>query len=135
MTTRRWYPTVETLEDGSMIVVRLYQFFSIRLHTDSLLLRSEAAVSNIAFMLQIVLLTIKDLWTSYAEFGGSPLLLPEQTRNLNASTVTLGFLNTESNSNPTFEYFPSKGDPISLPILDRTLVGYSWSFRHRHSTD
>lgn len=34
----------------------------------------------------------------------------------------LGFLNSADNSNPTFEYFPTKGPPINMAILERTLV-------------
>ncbi|KAF8491027.1 glyoxal oxidase [Gautieria morchelliformis] len=59
MTTRRWYPTVETLEDGSLIIV------------------------------------------GGDQFGG--------------------FINSAGNTNPTFEYFPSRGPPVNLDILDSTL--------------
>ncbi|KIJ49410.1 copper radical oxidase [Sphaerobolus stellatus SS14] len=59
MTTRRWYPSVETLEDGSVIIIG------------------------------------GDMWG--------------------------GFINSADQSNPTFEYFPSRGDPIGMPLLERTL--------------
>ncbi|KAG9126913.1 hypothetical protein FRC07_001419 [Ceratobasidium sp. 392] len=59
MTTRRWYPTVETLEDGSAMII-----------------------------------------------GGNQYG---------------GFVNSEGNNNPTFEYYPSRGDPIGMPMLLRTL--------------
>jgi len=59
MTTRRWYPTVEGLEDGSVMII------------------------------------------GGDKFGG--------------------FVNSEENNNPTFEYYPSRGDPIGLPLLERTL--------------
>ncbi|KAF8587998.1 copper radical oxidase [Ramaria rubella] len=59
MTSRRWYPTVETLEDGTMIII------------------------------------------GGDDFGG--------------------FVNSADQSNPTFEYFPSKGPPSNMPILDGTL--------------
>ncbi|KAG8713499.1 hypothetical protein FRC08_013177 [Ceratobasidium sp. 394] len=59
MTTRRWYPTVEGLEDGSVMII-----------------------------------------------GGNQYG---------------GFVNSEGNNNPTFEYYPSRGDPIGLPLLQRTL--------------
>ncbi|QRV86192.1 glyoxal oxidase [Ceratobasidium sp. AG-Ba] len=59
MTTRRWYPTVETLEDGSVMII-----------------------------------------------GGNQYG---------------GFVNSEGNNNPTFEYYPSRGAPIQLPMLTRTL--------------
>ncbi|KAG9104941.1 hypothetical protein FRC06_005008 [Ceratobasidium sp. 370] len=32
-----------------------------------------------------------------------------------------GFVNSEGNNNPTFEYYPSRGSPIGLPMLQRTL--------------
>jgi len=59
MTTRRWYPTLETLEDGTMIII-----------------------------------------------GGC---------------LFGGYVNDAKQTNPTYEFFPSKGDPIGSPILDRTL--------------
>jgi len=59
MTTRRWYPTLETLEDGSMIIL-----------------------------------------------GGCQ---------------NGGYVNDAGQTNPTYEYFPSRGNPIGSPILDRTL--------------
>ncbi|TDL26007.1 glyoxal oxidase [Rickenella mellea] len=59
LTTRRWYPTLETLEDGSVIMIGGNQFG--------------------------------------------------------------GFVNSAGNSNPTYEYFPSRGAPVASPLLDRTL--------------
>jgi len=59
MTTRRWYPTLETLEDGSMIILGGCQ------------------------------------WGGYVNGGGQ--------------------------DNPTYEFFPSRGDPIASPILSSTL--------------
>ncbi|KAI0305706.1 glyoxal oxidase [Multifurca ochricompacta] len=59
MTTRRWYPSIETLEDGSLIII------------------------------------------GGCEWGG--------------------FVNDAAQSNPTYEYFPSRGNPITSPILTNTL--------------
>ncbi|KAI5120664.1 hypothetical protein M0805_008001 [Coniferiporia weirii] len=59
MTTRRWYPSVETLEDGSVFIIG------------------------------------GDLWG--------------------------GFVNSEGNNNPTYEFFPSRGDPITSSLLETTL--------------
>ncbi|QRW26896.1 glyoxal oxidase [Rhizoctonia solani] len=59
MSTRRWYPTLETLEDGSMIII-----------------------------------------------GGNQWG---------------GFVNSAGQNNPTYEFFPSKGDPVGLNILTKTL--------------
>jgi len=59
MTTRRWYPTLETLEDGTMIIL------------------------------------------GGCQFGG--------------------YVNDAAQTNPTYEFFPSKGQPVGSPILDRTL--------------
>lgn len=59
MSTRRWYPTVEGLADGSVIII-----------------------------------------------GGNQYG---------------GFVNSEGNNNPTFEYYPSRGEPIGMPMLLRTL--------------
>ncbi|KAL5507236.1 hypothetical protein ACEPAH_6692 [Sanghuangporus vaninii] len=59
MTTRRWYPTLETLEDGSMFII-----------------------------------------------GGDTFG---------------GFVNSEAINNPTYEFFPSRGDPITTDILTSTL--------------
>ncbi|CAE6530219.1 unnamed protein product [Rhizoctonia solani] len=59
MTTRRWYPTVEGLADGSVMII-----------------------------------------------GGNQYG---------------GFVNSEGNNNPTIEYYPSRGNPIGLPMLLRTL--------------
>jgi hypothetical protein len=55
MTTRRWYPTLETLEDGSAIIL------------------------------------------GGCEYGG--------------------YVNSANQDNPTYEYWPSKGEPIKLNIL------------------
>lgn len=59
MTTRRWYPTLETLEDGSMFI-----------------------------------------------YGGCQYG---------------GYVNDASQNNPTYEFFPSRGAPITSPILQNTL--------------
>jgi len=59
MTTARWYPTLETLEDGSMIII------------------------------------------GGCTFGG--------------------YVNDPTQTNPTYEFFPSRGGPIESPLLDRTL--------------
>jgi len=59
MSTRRWYPTLETLEDGSLIII-----------------------------------------------GGNQWG---------------GFVNSAGQNNPTYEFFPSKGDPVGLNILTTTL--------------
>lgn len=59
MTTRRWYPTLETLEDGSAIII------------------------------------------GGCEWGG--------------------YVNSENQNNPTYEFFPSRGQPITLNILLNTL--------------
>ncbi|KAG8795667.1 hypothetical protein FRC12_011639 [Ceratobasidium sp. 428] len=59
MPTRRWYPTLENLEDGSLIII-----------------------------------------------GGNQWG---------------GFVNSAGQNNPTYEYFPSRGDPIGLNILTTTL--------------
>ncbi|KAG8925018.1 hypothetical protein FRC02_009973 [Tulasnella sp. 418] len=59
MTTRRWYPTLETLEDGSIIII-----------------------------------------------GGNQWG---------------GFVNDVGQNNPTYEFFPSRGPPVGLKILDTTL--------------
>ena len=59
MSTRRWYPTLETLDDGSMIII-----------------------------------------------GGNQWG---------------GFVNSAGQNNPTYEFFPSKGDPVGLNILTTTL--------------
>lgn len=59
MTTRRWYPSLETLEDGSIFII-----------------------------------------------GGD---------------MTGGFVNSVGNNNPTYEFFPSRGDPITTDILTTTL--------------
>ncbi|KZP00880.1 copper radical oxidase [Calocera viscosa TUFC12733] len=59
MTTRRWYPTIENLEDGSLIVI------------------------------------------GGDEWGG--------------------YVNDASQNNPTYEFFPSQGDPIGLNILLNSL--------------
>ncbi|CAE6433388.1 unnamed protein product [Rhizoctonia solani] len=59
MSTRRWYPTVEGLADGSVMII-----------------------------------------------GGNQYG---------------GFVNSEGNNNPTIEYYPSRGNPIGLPMLLRTL--------------
>jgi hypothetical protein len=58
MTSKRWYPTVETLEDGSVIIL-----------------------------------------------GGC---------------TDGGYVNVGNQNNPTYEFFPSKGDPIFSPILNNT---------------
>ncbi|GHJ88515.1 hypothetical protein NliqN6_4917 [Naganishia liquefaciens] len=55
MTTRRWYPTLETLEDGSAIII------------------------------------------GGCEYGG--------------------YVNSDNQDNPTYEYWPSKGEPIKLNLL------------------
>ncbi|CAE6496888.1 unnamed protein product [Rhizoctonia solani] len=59
MTTRRWYPTLENLEDGSLIII-----------------------------------------------GGNQWG---------------GFVNSAGQNNPTYEFFPSRGDPVGLNILTTTL--------------
>ncbi|KAI8451196.1 copper radical oxidase [Phakopsora pachyrhizi] len=59
MTTRRWYPTLETLEDGSIIIIG------------------------------------GDDWG--------------------------GYVNDKGQNNPTYEFFPSKGDVIGLNLLTTTL--------------
>jgi len=59
LTNRRWYPTLETIEDGSIMIF------------------------------------------GGCEFGG--------------------YVNDASQNNPTYEFFPSVGDPITLPVLQRTL--------------
>lgn len=59
MSSRRWYPTVETLEDGSLIII-----------------------------------------------GGNQWG---------------GFVNGAGQNNPTYEFYPSKGDPVGLNILTTTL--------------
>jgi hypothetical protein len=59
MTTRRWYPTLETLQDGSIIIV-----------------------------------------------GGC---------------LYGGYVNDAGQTNPTYEFFPSRGQPILSPILQNTL--------------
>ncbi|KAH8119307.1 glyoxal oxidase [Phellopilus nigrolimitatus] len=59
MTTRRWYPSVETLADGSIFIIG------------------------------------GDQWG--------------------------GYVNSEANNNPTYEFFPSRGAPISSPLLTTTL--------------
>ncbi|QRV93538.1 glyoxal oxidase [Ceratobasidium sp. AG-Ba] len=59
MPTRRWYPTLETLEDGSLIII-----------------------------------------------GGNQWG---------------GFVNSRGQNNPTYEFFPPRGDPIGLHILTTTL--------------
>lgn len=57
---------------------------------------------------------------SVTGFGGS-YEVPQRVAIL-VLNYRLGFLNSADNSNPTFEYFPSKGPPINMAILDRTLV-------------
>lgn len=59
MPTRRWYPTLENLEDGSLIIIG------------------------------------GNLWG--------------------------GFVNSAGQNNPTYEFFPPRGDPIGLNILETTL--------------
>ncbi|KAJ6513221.1 glyoxal oxidase [Mycena sanguinolenta] len=59
MTTRRWYPTVETLQDGSAIII------------------------------------------GGCDFGG--------------------YVNSAGQDNPTYEFFPSTGNPINSPFLSKTL--------------
>ncbi|TDL21722.1 glyoxal oxidase [Rickenella mellea] len=59
MTTRRWYPTLETLEDGSMFII-----------------------------------------------GGDQ---------------NGGFVSSANTANPTYEFFPSRGDPVESSILENTL--------------
>ncbi|QRV94396.1 glyoxal oxidase [Ceratobasidium sp. AG-Ba] len=59
LTTRRWYPTLETLSDGTMIII-----------------------------------------------GGN---------------MFGGFINGAGQNNPTYEFFPSKGDPIDFELLRTTL--------------
>ncbi|KIM83331.1 glyoxal oxidase [Piloderma croceum F 1598] len=59
MTTRRWYPTLETLEDGSMIIL------------------------------------------GGCDWGG--------------------YVNSAAQDNPTYEFYPSRGDPVASPILASTL--------------
>lgn len=59
MTTGRWYPTLETLEDGSAIII------------------------------------------GGCQWGG--------------------YVNDASQDNPTYEFFPSRGQPITSPILQNTL--------------
>jgi hypothetical protein len=59
MSTRRWYPTLETLDDGSMIIL------------------------------------------GGCDWGA--------------------YVNSAGQDNPTYEFFPSRGDPISSPILSSTL--------------
>ncbi|QRW07636.1 glyoxal oxidase [Ceratobasidium sp. AG-Ba] len=59
MPTRRWYPTLENLEDGSLIII-----------------------------------------------GGNQWG---------------GFVNSQGQNNPTYEFFPSRGDPVGLNILTTTL--------------
>ncbi|KAF8751119.1 hypothetical protein RHS01_08703 [Rhizoctonia solani] len=59
MSTRRWYPTLENLEDGSLMIIG------------------------------------GNLWG--------------------------GFVNSQGQNNPTYEFFPSRGDPIGLNILTTTL--------------
>ncbi|KAI9463565.1 glyoxal oxidase [Lactarius psammicola] len=59
MTTRRWYPSVETLEDGSLIII------------------------------------------GGCQWGG--------------------FVNDAAQSNPTYEFLPSRGQPVTSPILTNTL--------------
>ncbi|QRV94399.1 glyoxal oxidase [Ceratobasidium sp. AG-Ba] len=59
LTTRRWYPTLETLSDGTMIII-----------------------------------------------GGN---------------AKGGFVNSEKDNNPTYEFFPSKGIPIGFELLRTTL--------------
>ncbi|KAI9435759.1 glyoxal oxidase [Lactarius indigo] len=59
MTTRRWYPSVETLEDGSLIII------------------------------------------GGCQWGG--------------------FVDDAAQSNPTYEFLPSRGQPVTSPILTNTL--------------
>ncbi|KIJ68126.1 copper radical oxidase [Hydnomerulius pinastri MD-312] len=59
MTTRRWYPSVETLEDGSVIII-----------------------------------------------GGC---------------AWGGYVNDAGQTNPTYEFYPSRGPPVNSPILQNTL--------------
>ncbi|KAH7920713.1 glyoxal oxidase [Leucogyrophana mollusca] len=59
LTTRRWYPTLETLEDGSVIII------------------------------------------GGCGYGG--------------------YVNDAGQTNPTYEFYPSRGDPIPSPILQNTL--------------
>ncbi|CED84971.1 Immunoglobulin-like fold [Phaffia rhodozyma] len=66
MTTRRWYPTLETLEDGRIIIV------------------------------------------GGCSWGG--------------------YVNTEAQNNPTYEFFPSRGSPVTLNILTTTLPANLFSF-------
>lgn len=76
MGDRRWYPTVEPLADGSVIIVR-----DKYLHIESLA-------------------------NTLGKLGGD---------------LYGGYVNDPGNNNPTYEYFPSRGNPITMPFLQNTL--------------
>ncbi|CAE6418233.1 Galactose oxidase Short=GAO [Rhizoctonia solani AG-1 IB] len=55
-------------------------------------------------------------------------LFPDDFKGLADGSVMIiggnqygGFVNSEGNNNPTIEYYPSRGDPVGLPMLLRTL--------------
>lgn len=77
MSTRRWYPTLETLEDGSMIIIGGNQWGGF--------VNSAGQVSDLPFI---------------------PFI-----------AINSAFIQ----NNPTYEFFPSRGDPVGLNILTTTL--------------
>lgn len=95
MTTRRWYPTIE-----------------VGLATHGHNARIHSSFSGLGG------------WLCY-DYWRQPVRWIRQLRCilLSVAQVTIVELTpeTDGNNNPTFEYYPSRGDPILLPILVRTL--------------
>jgi hypothetical protein len=83
MTTRRWYPTLETLPDGSAIIVRLL-----------LCLLSLSRDPLTTFLLGQI---------GGCEWGG--------------------YVNGANQNNPTYEFYPPKGDgkPVTMNVLLNSL--------------
>lgn len=79
MSTRRWYPTLENLEDGSLILIGGNQWGGF--------VNSAGQVSWQVFLRRADVL-----------YAVGP-----------------------SKNNPTYEYFPPRGEPIGLNILTTTL--------------
>lgn len=87
MTTRRWYPTLETLEDGSAIIIGGCEW------------GGYVRVAKSCFVLSFV--SFEEQLTLDARF-------PSQ-------------VNTADENNPTYEFFPSKGAPVTMNILQNSL--------------
>jgi hypothetical protein len=79
MPTRRWYPTLENLEDGSLIIIGGNQ------------------------------------WGGFVNSAGQVGPTPLSMHSCQPLTLTV------PKNNPTYEFFPPRGDPVGLNILTTTL--------------